>query len=276
MRILYSILSSIIATFFISAYAAPPRNLDLVQRGDLPAWIQGEVDNPSFFIKKDKEAFCESQYLMLSCSASSNRISAKQLRNVKLGERLPVGGQNNFAVYSLKGYGYGLRFRSSNLIMKVFNTVNNAAIGEAKALNAVGDLVASGTVKALGSKPAIIMRKKPGQPLYETQAYKAAREIVREKMRNQTYGLMCNEISTVATKTYVLHDDNNPANILVTMDGNAVKSVALVDYGPPQTYFVSKSVTKADVSKYCGCEYPSSKRYVWEHEFPYVTPPPRT
>ncbi|KAJ3740504.1 hypothetical protein DFH05DRAFT_1529104 [Lentinula detonsa] len=232
MRIIYTILSSILATFFISAYAAPPRNLNLDQRGALqcPAWIQGEVDNPSFFIKKDKEAF------------------SKQLRNVKLGERLPVGGQNNFAVYSLKGYGYGLRFRSSNLIMKVFSGVNNAAIGEAKALDAVGDLVASGTVKALGSKPAIIMRKKPGQPLYETQAYKAAREIVREKMRNQTYGLMCNEISTVATKKYVLHDDNNPANILVTMDGNAVKSVALVDYGPPQTYFVSKSVTKADVT----------------------------
>ncbi|KAJ3996607.1 hypothetical protein F5050DRAFT_1758248 [Lentinula boryana] len=245
MRILYSILSSILATFFISAYAAPPRNLDLDQRGDLPTWIQGEVDNPSFFTKKDQQAF------------------SKQLWNVRLGERLPVGGQNNFAVYSLKGY--GLRFKSNTLIMKVFNTVNNAAIGEAKALNAVGDLVASGTVKALDSKPAIIMKKKPGQPLHETQAYKAAREIVREKMRSQTYELMCNEISAVATKKYVLHDDNNPANILVTMDGNTVKSVAVVDYGPPQTYFVSKSVTKADVLEYCG-KHPSSKQYLWEQE----------
>lgn len=129
--------------------------------------------------------------------------SAKKLWGVKLGAKLQVTGSHNFAIYSLTGY--GLRFKSSSLIMKVFNAVDNAAIGEAKALRAVGDLVASGTVSALGSKPAIIMKKKAGQPLQETEAYKNAREVVREMMRNQTFTLMCDKMAIVATKKYVLH-----------------------------------------------------------------------
>ncbi|KAJ3770827.1 hypothetical protein FB446DRAFT_705109 [Lentinula raphanica] len=133
--------------------------------------------------------------------------------------------------------------------MKVFHAVDNAAIGEAKALGAVGDLVASGVVESLGFRPAIIMKKKAGQPLHLTDEYKAARETVREKMRDQTYKLMCQKAANVATKTYVLHDDNHPAhsNVLVTMNGKDVKAVEFVDYGPPRTYFLDRSVTKADV-----------------------------
>ncbi|KAJ3965799.1 hypothetical protein EV361DRAFT_954662 [Lentinula raphanica] len=247
---------------FVSVFAdaaAPRKHLDLVQRETLPHWILGEVDNPSFFTDKDRKAF------------------SKTLWNVRLGEKLPVGGKHNYAIYSLKGY--GIRFKSNSLIMKVFNAVNNAAIGEAKALGAVGDLVASGIVKSLGSKPAIIMKKKPGQPLHTTNEYKAARETVREKMRDQTYRLMRKEVVNVAAKKYVLHDDNHPAlsNVLVTMSGNNVKSVALVDYGPPQTYFLDKSVTKGDVCNFYGdCEKPTTKQYLWEKEFPYVPPAPGT
>ncbi|KAJ4487805.1 hypothetical protein J3R30DRAFT_851527 [Lentinula aciculospora] len=208
------------------------------------AWIQGTVDNDSFFTTKDKQAY------------------SKQLRGVRLGQKLSVGGGNNFAIYQLTGYGYGLRFRSSNLIMKVLKDVNNAAIGEAKALRAVGDFVASGTVKALDSRPAIIMKKKPGLPLHETNLYKNAREQQRETMRSKTFQLMCDKIVTVATKKYVLHNDNHPANVLVTMNNatKSVQSVELVDYGAPSTYFISKSVT--------------ADEYLWDHGFPYVAPAP--
>ncbi|KAJ3929815.1 MAG: hypothetical protein NXY57DRAFT_1015071 [Lentinula lateritia] len=254
MRIFCPTIVLILSILSICAHAAPV-NQNLDSRENLPAWIQGEVDNPAFFTKKDRQAY------------------AKKLWGVKLGAKLQVTGSHNFAIYSLTGY--GLRFKSSSLIMKVFNAVDNAAIGEAKALRAVGDLVASGTVSALGSKPAIIMKKKAGQPLQETEAYKNAREVVREMMRNQTFTLMCDKMAIVATKKYVLHGDNHPShsNTLVTLDKNTVKSVELVDYGPPKTYFLTKSVTKAEVCVYCGCEYPSTKRHLWEQEFPYVSPP---
>ncbi|KAJ4493382.1 hypothetical protein C8R41DRAFT_330234 [Lentinula lateritia] len=228
MRIFCPTIVLILSILSICAHAAPV-NQNLDSRENLPAWIQGEVDNPAFFTKKDRQAY------------------AKKLWGVKLGAKLQVTGSHNFAIYSLTGY--GLRFKSSSLIMKVFNAVDNAAIGEAKALRAVGDLVASGTVSALGSKPAIIMKKKAGQPLQETEAYKNAREVVREMMRNQTFTLMCDKMAIVATKKYVLHGDNHPShsNTLVTLDKNTVKSVELVDYGPPKTYFLTKSVTKAEV-----------------------------
>ncbi|KAF8823761.1 hypothetical protein HHX47_DHR9000129 [Lentinula edodes] len=223
MRIFCPTIVLILSILSICTHAAPV-NQNLDSRENLPAWIQGEVDNPAFFTKKDRQAY------------------AKKLWGVKLGAKLQVAGSHNFAIYSLTGY--GLRFKSSSLIMKVFNAVDNAAIGEAKALRAVGDLVASGTVSALGSKPAIIMKRKAGQPLQETEAYKNAREILPRSM-------FCT----------------------VTLDKNTVKSVELVDYGPPKTYFLTKSVTKAEVCVYCGCEYPSTKRHLWEQEFPYVSPP---
>ncbi|KAJ3891319.1 hypothetical protein GG344DRAFT_77003 [Lentinula edodes] len=250
MRIFCPTIVLILSILSICTHAAPV-NQNLDSRENLPAWIQGEVDDPSFLTKKDRQAY------------------AKKLWGVKLGAKLQVTGSHNFAIYSLTGY--GLRFKSSSLIMKVFNAVDNAAIGEAKALRAVGDLVASGTVSALGSKPAIIMKKKAGQPLHETEAYKNAREVVRETMRNQTYTLMCEQVAFVATK-----NDNHSSNILVILDKNTVKSVELVDYGPSATYFLTKSVTKAEVCLYCGCEYPSTKRHLWEQEFPYVSPPKRS
>lgn len=88
------------------------------------------------------------------------------------------------------------------------------AFGEVKALKDVGDYVAAGLftdpVFGFENAPAIIMKKKPGQVLSTTNAFKAAvtaRDIDSQtQLKRETLELMCAKVAKLAYYKGVLHE----------------------------------------------------------------------
>ncbi|KAJ3709411.1 hypothetical protein C8R42DRAFT_730120 [Lentinula raphanica] len=143
----------------------------------------------------------------------------------------------------------------NSLIMKVMKSIDKATLGEAKALHEIGDLVASGMLEdRLVSRhpvPVIIMLRKPGDVLSTTKEYKDANVAIKEQMRAQSNKLKCEKVALIAVSKHILHLDNHEANSLVTLTGNTVSSVELIDFGVPDTYLVSKDVKEPEVLNFC-------------------------
>ncbi|KAJ4489310.1 hypothetical protein C8J55DRAFT_592547 [Lentinula edodes] len=233
MQYFRSSLAFVLGPLLLVTYAAPL----LVPRGLLDTtWIEASISSDVFLNKpKDKEAF------------------STTLTGVKLGQRLTPRGKYNAGLYLLSGTYEG--HPEGSLILKVMKSTDKAALGEVKALHQVGDLVASGMLSdilvARNPVPVIIMLKKPGDVLSTTKAYQNANVATRERMRAQSNSIKCERVASLAVTRHILHLDNHEANSLVTLSGNTVTSVELIDYGTPDTYLVSENVKKADVLDFC-------------------------
>ncbi|KAE9404957.1 hypothetical protein BT96DRAFT_972785 [Gymnopus androsaceus JB14] len=238
----------IIGSLTLTAYAAPPplslSNLELREELGMP-WIDVKFDNPQILEGKDKKTF------------------SKKLSGITIDEKLPVEPHNSYGLYTLKGR---YKFRTaSKYIMKIMLPIDNdakaaEAFGEVKALKIVGDLVDSGLFTDLArgfeNAPVIIMKKKSGEVLSTTTAFKAAvagKDVaLQTQMKSEALKLMCAEVARIAYKKKVLHDDNHENNVLVTLRGNTVISVELVDWGPQGTYQINKKlVTQAEIEHWC-------------------------
>ncbi|GAW06127.1 hypothetical protein LENED_008025 [Lentinula edodes] len=223
----------ILCPLLLVAYAAPL----LVPRGLLgTTWIEASISSDVFLNKpEDNEAF------------------STTLTGVKLGQRLTPRGKYNAGLYLLSGTYKG--HPEGSLVLKVMKSTNKAALGEVKALHQVGDLVASGMLRdilvARNPVPVIIMLKKSGDVLSTTKAYQDANVAIRERMRAESNTIKCERVASLAVTRHILHLDNHEANGLVTLSGNTVTSVELIDYGTPDTYLVSKDTKKADVLDFC-------------------------
>jgi len=252
-------------------FAAPtaPVPLSLVQRA-LPTWIKGEVDDPQFFTKEDKDAF------------------ANALSGVVLDTKLSVDGSHNDGIWTLSGtYTVGSKIKSllksrpkydgETLMLKVLKAVDNAAIGEVKALRLAGRLVDSGMLrdsKWSSSKPVIIMKKVLGQPLYQNEIYLRSRK--QEALEEQTFKMICQKLATIALTTGVLPSDMKPSNVHVTLieAGNSLASVDLVDFGPPATYLLrNPKPTENELLTFCGSSPELSGKFaVWKNDLYQLTP----
>ncbi|KAJ3750307.1 hypothetical protein DFH05DRAFT_65470 [Lentinula detonsa] len=221
------------SSLLLIAHAAPL----VVPRGLLgTTWIEASISSDVFLNDpKDKELF------------------STTLTGVKLGQRLTPRGKYNAGLYLLSGTYKG--HPGSSLVLKIMKSTDNAALGEAKALREIGDLVASGMLSdKLVSRqpvPVIIMLKKPGDVLSTTKAYKEANVAIKEQMRTQTNKLKCEKVASLAVTKHILHLDNHEGNGLVTLSGTTVASLELIDFGVPDTFLVGKSVKEVDVLNFC-------------------------
>ncbi|KAJ4486212.1 hypothetical protein J3R30DRAFT_1470421 [Lentinula aciculospora] len=227
LRFFAFVLGSLLLVAQVAPLVVPPGLLG-------KTWIEASIDSDVFLNEpKDKEAF------------------SSTLAGVELGQRLTPRGKYNAGLYLLRGTYKG--HPGSTLILKIMKSTNKAALGEAKALHKVGDLVASGMLSdKLVSRqpvPVIIMLKKPGDVLSATRTYKDANVAVKEQMRKQANMLKCKKVASLATSKQILHLDNHEANGLVTLSRNTVASVELIDFGVPDTYLVSQNVKEADVAE---------------------------
>lgn len=149
-------------------------------------------------------------------SSFTSVSKAKKLSGVTIDQRLPVEAHNCYGLYSLKGR-YKLH-QADKYIMKIMLPLHGdhatEAFGEVKALKDVGDYVAAGlfTDTALGfeNAPAIIVKKKLGQVLSTTDAFKAAvtaKDIeLQTQMKRETLELMCAKVAELAYDKGVLHE----------------------------------------------------------------------
>ncbi|KAJ3780530.1 hypothetical protein GGU10DRAFT_337095 [Lentinula aff. detonsa] len=139
-----------------------------------------------------------------------------------------------------------------DLIIKSLPATKPAAavLGEVKALKLIGDLVDFGT-NAQG-QPTIIMKRKEGVQLYETEAYKKASGQKKGEMAKETARLGCSKSAEDAFHKGVWHNDNHMYNILVVeVRDESVKSVELVDYGEGSNYLVHGEARNPEyISKY--------------------------
>ncbi|KAJ3824602.1 hypothetical protein F5880DRAFT_359458 [Lentinula raphanica] len=223
----------ICSAILLSTHAAPL----VVPRGLLgTTWIEASINSDAFLNDpKDKELF------------------STTLTGVRAGQRLNPQGKYNAGLYLLREAYKG--HPGNSLIMKVMKSIDKATLGEAKALHEIGDLVASGMLEdRLVSRhpvPVIIMLRKPGDVLSTTKEYKDANVAIKEQMRAQSNKLKCEKVALIAVSKHILHLDNHEANSLVTLTGNTVSSVELIDFGVPDTYLVSKDVKEPEVLNFC-------------------------
>ncbi|KAJ3755707.1 hypothetical protein EV360DRAFT_85661 [Lentinula raphanica] len=126
----------------------------------------------------------------------------------------------------------------TSLIIKSLPAQKHAStLGEIKALEIVGDLVDFGTDPVQG-RPTIIMKRKTGLQLYETEEYKKANYQQKKKLAMDTARLGCMKGAQDAFHKGVWHNDNHMYNILVTFEKGAVISVELIDYGEGPNFLV--------------------------------------
>ncbi|KAJ3740795.1 hypothetical protein DFH05DRAFT_1462699 [Lentinula detonsa] len=168
------------------------------------------------------------------------------------------GGTNNKAVTNLAGPDRYKGHPKNKLFVKVLFSKAVDTYDEARALEMMGLLVDTGLVQLKDHKgtltppyPAIIMKKKEGVLLLESQEYQAANEAEQRRMKIETVTLICEQAAKDAVQYKVYHDDNKPENAFVTFEKGSVKAVDIFDYGHPDTYEVMKEVDEQKLSELC-------------------------
>ncbi|KAJ3991661.1 hypothetical protein F5050DRAFT_1865318 [Lentinula boryana] len=156
--------------------------------------------------------------------------------------KLPSLGTNNDGVYrfSQKYDHAGKTFEKDDIILKVLKTVEDEGFAEVKALKEVGEWVDSGLLTISGvSKPAIIMKAKPGEILVFNAYYKDHPD-KQMKMANDAKMQACKKAAKVASASNVFHWNASPAagSFLVDVKDGAIASVELVDWGAAGIIFV--------------------------------------
>ncbi|KIK67581.1 hypothetical protein GYMLUDRAFT_68645 [Collybiopsis luxurians FD-317 M1] len=204
--------------------------------------------------------------------------------SLSLGAQL-TGGSNNRGLYVVQNKYQ--EHEENSLVVKVLKTIDNNAFAEVKALKDVGDLVGAGmlalpdgpesgkilnNVEEAASKsesestsgnaktkrvPVIIMKKKRGDVLFTISAYKNTDRKQKRELREETLNLMCEVVANYAMNKGVLHNDNHPMNVLVTLSpsGDSVRILQLVDWGGTGTYKVNRELVKRnEVIDFCKME----------------------
>ncbi|KAJ3715886.1 hypothetical protein DFJ43DRAFT_1101595 [Lentinula guzmanii] len=168
------------------------------------------------------------------------------------------GGTNNKAVTNLAGPDDYKGHPKNKLFVKVLFSKAIDTYDEARALEMMGLLVDTGLVQLKDHKgtltppyPAIIMKKKEGVLLLESQEYQAANEAEQRRMKIETVTLICEQAAKDAVQYKVYHDDNKPENAFITFAKGSVKAVDIFDYGHPDTYEVMKEVGEQKLSELC-------------------------
>ncbi|KAJ3980930.1 hypothetical protein F5890DRAFT_1620517 [Lentinula detonsa] len=167
-------------------------------------------------------------------------------------------GTNNKAVTNLAGPDDYKGHPKNKLFVKVLSFKGIKAYDEARALEMMGLLVDTGLVQVKDREgtstypyPAIIMKKKEGVLLRESQEYQAANKAEQIRMKIETVTLLCEQAAKDAVQYKVYHDDNKFENVFVTFEKGSVKAVDIVDYGHPDTYEVMKEVDEQKLSELC-------------------------
>ncbi|KIK52959.1 hypothetical protein GYMLUDRAFT_88520 [Collybiopsis luxurians FD-317 M1] len=234
-----------------------------------PAWLGPRYDHSQILTAEDKKAF------------------SSQLEGLKLGSRLKFDAESakqNRGIWTVKEYQqYG--GVADGLLVKIMpdslpdmhpDDVTNQNFGEVKALRLVDDLVAAGLIEdpnhgvtgkikdkvksvvkpslqKIGPPlvPAVILKKKKGVDLYDLKPYQEASVKERLRMHKAIKELTCQEVARIALEKLVYHGDRHLGNVLITMAGNKVVSIELIDWG--KSYMVRKNAMPAhnDVYDYC-------------------------
>ncbi|KAJ3861355.1 hypothetical protein EV359DRAFT_66547 [Lentinula novae-zelandiae] len=136
--------------------------------------------------------------------------------------------------------------------------------GEVKALRMMGLLVAAGKIPYPHSdgtpllRPAIIMEKKEGVSLGDTNVFKSAPFEEQGPMMKHVLELMCRQVAQDAIKYKVLHLDNTLINGLIPVNqvpekpkdfSESVKAVEIIDYG--DAYMVMKKTSYDELYNAC-------------------------
>ncbi|KAJ3715887.1 hypothetical protein DFJ43DRAFT_1101596 [Lentinula guzmanii] len=177
--------------------------------------------------------------------------------DIVLGPAVEIG-TNNKAVTNLAGPDDYKGHPKNKLFVKVLFFKGIDAYGEARALEMMGLLVDTGLVQVKDHSgtstspfPAIIMKKKEGVLLRESQEYQAANEAEQIRMEIETVTLLCEQAAKDAVRYKVYHDDNKFENAFVTFKKGSVKAVDIFDHCPPDTYEVMKEVDEQKLSDLC-------------------------
>ncbi|KAJ3921075.1 hypothetical protein F5877DRAFT_65257 [Lentinula edodes] len=219
----------------------------LVQDGTMK-----RVEDPSVLEEDDKKVF--------------NKKLESDI--VTIGQKIE-GGSNNFGIWTVIDYKGHPR---DDLIMKILPERGPRSYGEAKALRMMHLLVDSGEtrVPAFSTKgdkdlnsdlegmssqsdfyPVVIMKKKKGVLLKETQIYKTATPKEQLALDEQVVDWSCKIAAKDAVTSKVYHNDNNLNNALVTIIDGTIAELELVDYGPPDTYIVIREIEEENLYKMC-------------------------
>ncbi|KIK52942.1 hypothetical protein GYMLUDRAFT_63935 [Collybiopsis luxurians FD-317 M1] len=251
----------------------PPKeklHSDPLKATDHPKWLQSLFSDPKMLTADDKKVF------------------DRELKGLKLGSRLSLtnGARFNQGIWNVKQY-TGYNGNANDLIVKILSSypesspedADNLRFGEVKALHCLSDeLVGAGVIEdpkvesvglrrrntkfnslrpslqnGKGGKalvPVVIMKKKRGQELPNTDAYKAVVKPGKKprfmKLLYDVKKLACDAVALVAVEKGVFHGDRILPNILVTMTSETPTSVELIDWGI--AYSVSKDVNKQEVA----------------------------
>ncbi|KIK53751.1 hypothetical protein GYMLUDRAFT_1024980 [Collybiopsis luxurians FD-317 M1] len=230
---------------------------------DRPPWLQLRFDNPKMLTADDKKVF-------------SSELKGLKLQNAPLQK----SGTHNRGIWPVAKYA-GYKGSPNDLIVKVMpnytelygftrEKADDINFGEVKALKAVGDFVAAGTIQdpavASGQStvsklkdklkkvqssgvPVVIMKKKEGQLFDDIAAYKNAKGEEKMKFEEKATELVCGEIARIALDKHVFHGGRAPNNYLFTTKGNMPSSVKVVGWGI--AFSVGKDAKMLDVYKYC-------------------------
>jgi len=195
--------------------------------------------------------------------------------HIALDKPLSNTGIENEGIFTISGTyknPSGHSFTSDQVIVKVLSADNAAGWAEVFALDKQGDLVASGMLedpkieqgqKAKGAKrvrrstkpwPVILMKRKLGTPLLQSQEYAAAEHAKGTAviiMENKVLSMKCEAVAELAVTKHLYHADNNDGNFLVVFKNGQPVSGSLVDYGGDHLYTTIDKVDKEVVRAYC-------------------------
>ncbi|KAJ3731429.1 hypothetical protein DFJ43DRAFT_409845 [Lentinula guzmanii] len=163
--------------------------------------------------------------------------------------KLPSLGANNDGLYRFS-QDYinhaGETFKKDDIILKVLKSFGDEGFAEVKALKKVGEWVDSGSLAISGvSKPAIVMKARPGEALVFNAYYKDHPDKQKE-MAKVAKEKGCEKAAKIATDSNVFYWDVSPVseNVLVDVKEGAIASVELVSWGSSSIIFVQEGKEK--------------------------------
>lgn len=135
---------------------------------------------------------------------------------LKISGKISDIGNNNRGVFSVGDTFLG--HPGEDLIVKVVDPSRSTDNwSEVKALNILGELIASGSLRDTertlkrkglkgGSVPVIVMERKKGVLIEKSETYKTASKQVRKEMMAQVRDLTCSEVADIAVATRLYHE----------------------------------------------------------------------
>ncbi|KAH7873598.1 uncharacterized protein C8R40DRAFT_1070815 [Lentinula edodes] len=203
---------------------------------------------------------------------ADNNVFDKTLEGITFGQKIKRG-LNNDGIWEISVTSEGpqphwLQGRPKHKLLAKFSKQEGPPglpFGEVKALRMMGLLVAAGKIPYPHSdgtpllRPAIIMEKKEGVALRDTNLFKFAPFEEQGPMMNHVLELMCRQVAQDAVDHKVYHLDNALTNGLIPVNqvpgkpkdfSESVKAVEIVDYG--NAYMVMKETSYDELKVYLG------------------------